>query len=256
MYKNIFTNKKDIEEYKAAGRISAEILSKIKEATKIGVTPKELDTLAGQLCIEYGVEPSFKGVEGPKDPFPANLCVCVNDETLHAIPYSEIPLKSGDIVKLDFGIIYNGFFTDHCVTVGLGELTEEELRLINTAKLAVDTAIKKAVEGNRIGDISNVIGSIAELSKLTVIRGFAGHGIGRSIHEEPLVPYEGYPNSGPRLVEGMILCIEVQLSLGSGRLRMDKDGWTLRTEDGSKTAMHEHVVMVGKKSPLILTKMS
>ncbi len=257
-FKNIFTKKEDIKTYQEAGKISAEILNTIKEATQIGVTPKQINQLAIDLCRKNNVKPSFKGVPGYLMPFPGSICVCVNDQTLHAIPFSDIPFESGDIIKLDFGIIYKDFCTDHCVTVGLGDLSEREKKLISTAKLCVEEAIKKALAGNTIGDISSTLQTIAEVEGFNYVTEYAGHGIGKvsdgGIHMDPSVPSFGKAGQGIKLVEGLVICIENQISIGGSDLRLDPDGWTLRTKDGSKTAMFEHTVMVGKDKPIVLTR--
>jgi methionyl aminopeptidase len=203
--------------------------------------------------------PAFKGVRGPTSDFPGAVCISVNDETLHTIPFSKRKFKSGDIIKIDFGIIYKNFATDHCITIGIGKLTDEEKRLINTAKNCVETAIKKALSGNTVGDISFALQTITELEGFEYVRDYAGHGIGKlehgGLHIVPSIPSFGMPGTGRELVEGQTICIENQVSLGAADLILDDDDWTLKTVDGSKTAMFEHTVMVGKKKPLILTKL-
>ncbi len=250
--KSLFKDKLSQQKVRKAADISMQILLDLRAHTVEGSCPLEINKLALSLCKKNKVIPSFLGVPGIKTDFPGNLCVCVNDETLHAIPFSKVPFKSGDIIKIDFGVIYEGIFTDHCVTVGLGHLDKEEIRLIETTKLAIQTAVKQAYEGNHVGDISNVIEQISTLAGFQSIHGYAGHGIGYSIHENPSIPYTGKPNTGPKLEKGMLLCIETQLSLGTGKLSLDKDGWTLRTIDGAKTAMFEHMVLVDSK-PEVLT---
>lgn len=250
-FQNIYKSKNEKQAVKEACRISVSILNQLKGFAKIGATPKQLNELAGDLCSQHKVKPSFYGVKGPKNDFPGNLCVCVNDETLHAIPFSTFQFEPGDIVKIDFGIIFEEIYTDHCTTVAFGQLTDNERRLIDTTRLAVETASKQAMVGNRVGDISHALGSIAQMANFNSIRGYSGHGIGPSLHEDPSIPYEGSKGEGVLLEEGMLICVEVQLSLGTGKLRMDKDGWTLRTEDGSKTAMFEHMVLVGKDAEIL-----
>ncbi len=259
-FKNIYNKTEEIETLKIAGRISARILKQLKQATIIGATPAQINDLAHELCQKESVEPSFKGVTGDYMDFPGNLCICVNDVTLHAIPSSVIPFKSGDIVKLDFGIVYKGFVTDHCVSVGLGELTKEEKLLVSTARLCVEEAVKEAIVGKRVGDISAKLQAISDLENFDYVKNYAGHGVGKlsdgGLHMSPSIPAYGNKGTGAELVEGMTLCIENQLSLGSGKLELDKDGWTLRTVDGSKTAMFEHMVIVQKRKPIILTQLN
>lgn len=256
MYQNILQTKDEYRLMRKACEISVEILNELRSAVKIGVSPYEIDELAGELCAMRKVKPSFKGVPGPKNPFPANSCVMVNDETVHNIPFSKESFKSGDIVKVDFGIIYQGFFTDHGVTIGLGELSDRHKSLISTAELSVKTAIPYAVDGNRTGDISSVLGEVAELSGFDSVWNFTGHGIGKSIHTSPNIPFFGEPGTGEKLVEGMVLCIENWITDGSAALKLENDGWTLRTKDGSYSSMLEHMVIVGKKSAEVLTKLS
>ncbi len=211
--------------------------------------------MAGKLCKDNNVEPSFLGVQGEKNDFPGNMCISVNEETLHTIPFSKRRIQKGDIVKLDFGITHKGIFTDHCVTVAIGKITKEEKRLINSTRLAVETAISKIKPGIKTGEISYALQTISELSGFNSIIGYAGHGIGYSLWEEPSIPYRGNINEGTTIVQGMVLCVEIQLSMGSGRLTMDPDGWTLRTSDGSKTAMFEDMVLVTEKGYKVLTRM-
>lgn len=254
-YKNIFTKEEEVETIREAGRISAEILNELKSNAVIGKTPKDLHELAIQLCAKNHVEPAFLGVPGPISNFEGAVCISVNDATLHGLPFSNEPFKSGDIIKIDFGIKYKEFLTDHCVTVGLGELSSDEKRLIETAKLCIDTSLKQAVVGNTVGDISNAMQTIADMAGLKYVTSYCGHGIGKELWLEPQITSYGEAGDGPKLEEGMLLCIENQLSLGSAKLKMDDDGWTLRTSDGSKTAMFEHMVLVGKNAPEIITKL-
>jgi len=252
-YNNVFTNPEDINKIREATKISSEILKTLRDSVKVGVSAEEINLLAEKECAKFGVVPSFKGVEGPKMPYDKALCICVNDEILHGRPTDSTVFKSGDIVKVDFGIIHKGFYTDHCVTVGLAELTSEESRLINTAKLCIDEAVKEAVVGNYTGDISYVMENISNLGGFNFVTTYCGHGIGKSLHESPEVLSWGDRKTGVKLVEGMLLCIENQITMGSAKLKLQPDGWTLKTVDKSKGAMFEHMVLVGKNSPEILT---
>lgn len=250
---NIFTSEKDITLLKKAGSLSAKILFELQQNVLENITAGDINDLAEELCAKNKVVPSFKGVPGPKNDYNYALCVSVNDEVLHAIPYKSKILKAGDIVKLDFGIKYEGFFTDHCVTVAIGKVSKDEERLINTARLCVDRAILEAVHGNKVGDISNVLQTVADLANLKYIKSYCGHGIGRTLHEPPEIPAFGQKGTGITLKTGMVLCVENQLTLGTNQLKLDSDGWTLRTVDGSKSAMFEHMVYVQKNKPFILT---
>lgn len=256
-FPNTYTSKKDILSYVDAGKISAEILEEVSNATKVGVSPFELNELTKKLCKKHKVKPAFLGVPGDKSEFPGHICINVNDETLHAIPFSKRPIQEGDIVKLDFGIIHKNFVTDHCLTVGIEPLTKEEKHLINTAKLCIATAIKRAIAGNTVGDIGYALDSVASLEGFDYVKNYVSHGIGKlehgGLHCDPKIPSYGVSGEGFVLEEGLTITIENQLSLGNATLKQDPDGWTLRTKDGSKTAMFEHTVMVGRDEVLVLT---
>lgn len=257
-FKNIFTNPKEVETLKDVCKLSASILKEIRDFTEIGKTPKQINDLAEELCKKNKAIPAFKNNRGPKGLFPGALCVSVNEETLHTVPFSTRKLQSGDIVKLDFGIAYKGIYTDHCATLGLGELSKDEEKLIKTAKMCVDLSLRKAVTGNKVGDISSVMQNLCQLEGFDFVKDYSGHGIGRvedGFWQEPAVPSYGRPGTGFELKEGMVLCIENQITKGKADLELDYDGWTLRTKDGSKSAMFEHMVLVTKKEPIVLTNL-
>lgn len=254
-FRNIFTDPQDVQTIREAGKISAGILKELKDSVVEGVSAKDIDDLAVRLCKDNNVKPAFKGVPGITYPFPNSVCVCVNDEVLHGIPSPEKIFKKGDVVKVDFGIIHKGFYTDHCVTVGIEPLSTKLQQLISTAKLCVDTAVKEAVVGKHVGDISFALQSVAELAGFNFVTTYCGHGIGKSLHEAPEVLSYGKRGSGVRLEEGMVLCIENQLTTGSAELEFNEDDWTLKTIDKSYGAMFEHMVMVREGSPEILTQM-
>jgi methionyl aminopeptidase len=252
-YENIITTEKDYKTLKKATEISVSILKELRDNVVIDRKASEINALAEELCQKYKVKASFQGVPGPKSPFPSLACVSVNDEILHAIPYKSKVFKNGDVVKIDFGIVHEGFYTDHCVTVGLGELTEVEKKLISTAKLCVDTAVKQAIVGNKVSDISYALQTVTELSGFDYVTTYCGHGIGKKLHTGPEITSYVYSGNSPELVEGMVLCIENQVVIGNADLKMDSDGWTLRTIDGTKGAMFEHMVIVREGQPEILT---
>jgi len=253
-FNNVFDSKQDQKKILEACQISSEILDRLLSEVKEGNTPFEINKLAGSLCKEKNVKPAFLGVEGVISNFPGNVCLSVNQETLHTIPLKKRKFKYGDIISVDFGIIYEGFYTDHCKTTFVGEVSADEKRLIDTTHLAVETAIKNAVVGKKVGEISNALENVSDLGGFDYVRGYAGHGIGKTLWEDPSIPYHGEPTDGPELQENMLLCVELQLSLGSGKLKLDDDGWTLSTKDGSKSAMFEQMVMVKKDKPLLLTE--
>ncbi len=252
-YRNVFTKQEDLEIIREATKISSKILLSLKKEVKVGVSAFDIDQLALKLCRDNNVIPAFKGVEGYYNNFPSNICVSVNEEILHTIPKKERVFKSGDIIKLDFGIIFKGFYTDHCITVSLGEITERESLMVKTARECVENAVKECRVGNTIGDISYALQSTAEENGFNFVKAYCGHGIGKSLHESPEVLTFGNKGEGEELVEGMLLCIENQLVLGSSVLELQGDGWTLKTKDGSKGAMFEHMVLVGRDRVEVLT---
>lgn len=248
----IITSKKDRHTYQTAGQISTEILSQIKAATKPGISPLELDNLATKLCHKHQVKPAFVGVHNGLSTYQHAMCISVNDTVVHGIPTDE-PVKPGDIVKLDFGIIYRGFFTDHCVTVGIEKLSPLDERLVRTTKKAVLAAVDLAVEGNPTGYLGSTMHTIAKNEGFDVLKNFIGHGIGTSLHEFPEVPAHGNPLHGSLLKTGMVICVEAQVVTGTDQTITQADGWTVTTADGGKSAMFEYQVIVGKQKPTILT---
>ncbi len=249
----IIKNQQQLKKYRSAGRLSTKILRQLHQAIEIGKTPLEIDALADQLCQKYQVRPNFKGV-GPKhNPYQYATCIAVNEVVVHGIP-DQRPFKAGDIIKLDFGIEYQGLNTDHCFTLGLGKLSKKERHLIKTSQVAIQKAASQAVAGKRTGDLGYLIQSTVEKQGLSVVKEFIGHGIGNSLHEEPQLPAYGQPGTGQVLKPGMVLCVEAQILAGSDQIYIADDGWTVKTEDGSKSAMFEYMVVVGEKEPEYLTK--
>lgn len=244
----------ELDMMREAAGVSTQILDELRKHTHIGVKPTEINDLAGELCAKHSVVPAFKDVKKPGSVFGGNLCLSVNDAVLHGRPFSEEPFNSGDLVKLDFGIIHKGYYTDQCVTVGLGEVSEEDTRLVNIGKFAVQSALKQAVTGNATGDIGNVIQTIAESAGFNVLKEYVGHSIGRSLWEDPQVPPYGKKGAGDELKSGMVLCIEAQIVAGSDETYVDDDKWTIYTEDGKKGVMFEYMVVVGDSNPELLTK--
>lgn len=260
-YKNVIKTGEEYQILKEATQISVKIFKELLASVKEGVSAGDINALAGKLCVENDVKPAFLGVPGPKMDFDYNVCISVNDAVLHGVPHSSIVFKPGDIVKVDFGVIHKEFYTDHCFTLMVSPekvvnspQKERELKMINTAKLCIDTAIKAAIAGNRVLDISGAMQEVAELAGFKYVKSYCGHGIGRSLWLEPEVPaYKWKGRENPELIEGMVLCIENQLTTGSADLKLDDDGWTLRTLDRSKGAMFEHMVIVRNEEPEILT---
>ncbi len=231
-----------------AGEISVEILSKLRDMLKEGVTTLEIDDYAGELCTEYGVKAAFKEV----DDYHFNTCISINDVAVHGLPNKEV-LKRGDLVSIDFGIIYKGYMTDHCWTWCIGKPDEKKKKLLESGRRAVENAMEKAVVGNRTGDLGFEMESEARSNGFNILKVFVGHGIGRGLHEYPDIPAFGKRGTGELLVDGMVICIECQVVDDTGKAFTDKDGWSERTERGGDSVMFEYMVIVKKDCPVILT---
>ncbi len=239
-----------------ASRIVAEILAELRKVVAPGVTTDELDALAERLTLAKGARPAFKGYRPRGVTYPKTLCVSVNEEIVHGIPSSR-KIKSGDIVSLDFGVVYDGFFGDAAITVAVGKVTAHAAKLMEVTRASLYAAIEHARAGNRISDIASAVQATAEGAGFSVVEDFAGHGIGRSLHEDPQVPnyfQRGMPN--PRLQAGMVLAIEPMVNEGTARLKILNDGWTAVTADGKLSAHFEHSVAITDNGPQILTELN
>ncbi len=235
-----------------AGRIVCEILDELEKAVAPGVTTWDLDALAEKLIYEKGARPAFKGYLG----FPSCLCASINHEVVHGIPSKKRKLAEGDLMKLDFGVVYRGFFGDSARTVPVGKVSLEAELLVKATREALQRAIAAAVPGNRIGDISHAIQSHAESLGFSVVRSFTGHGIGRKLHEKPEVPNFGEPGSGMKLRPGMTLAIEPMVNAGTYEVGLLEDDWTAVTLDYKLSAHFEHTVVVTEHGPEVLTRRS
>lgn len=260
--------REEIEILREGSKRLAKVLEKVVSAVKPGLSTFELDQLAEELIFESGGEPAFKGytVREVKKPYPATMCISVNDEIVHAIPRKDRILKEGDVVGLDIGMFWpvdqnqnlkfksqKGLYTDMAVTIGIGKISLDAERLIRATKEALDLGIQEVKAGAHIGDIGHAIQRHLERNKLGIIRDLAGHGIGYELHEEPLIPNYGKRGSGPELKEGMVIAIEPMATLGDWRIILDDDGWTFRTADGSLAAHFEHTVVVRRDGGEVLT---
>ena len=241
-------SQREIALMRDANRIVAEILEVLKEKAVPGTTTLELNDAAEELAEKYKATCAFKGYRG----FPFALCTSVNEVVVHGMP-SRYVLKEGDILSLDFGIYYKGFYGDAAVTVPIGHVSEEAARLIRTTRECLDRAIEKMQEGNRLADISAAIQRHAESNGYSVVRDFVGHGIGREMHEDPQVPNYGEPGTGIRLKRGMVLAIEPMVNCGHYGVRILDDGWTAVTADGSLSAHFEHTVAITDNGSLVLS---
>ena len=246
-------SKEELEVMRAANRIVATILARLKDMVRPGVTTGELDRVAEELIREHGAQPAFKGYQVGDQTFPRCVCISINDEIVHGIPSDRRVLREGDIVGLDFGVRYQGFYGDSAVTVPVGAPSSEDERLIRTTREALAAGIDQARVGNRMGSLSAAIQRHAEGAGFSVVRDFVGHGIGRRLHEEPQVPNYGSPDRGIRLRAGMVLAIEPMVNAGRAEVRIKDDGWTAVTEDGTRSAHFEHSVAVTDAGPEILS---
>jgi methionyl aminopeptidase len=238
-----------------ASTIVAEILEELAAAVCPGVTTGELDKLAEDLTYKKGAKPAFKGYQPGDVPYPKTLCVSVNEEIVHGIP-SGRKLKQGDIVGLDFGVVYEGFYGDSARTVAVGKVPDSTGKLLRVTREALYKGIEQCHVGNRISDIATAVQCHAESAGFSVVEEFAGHGIGRRLHEEPQVPNyfrRGMPN--PRLQSGMVIAIEPMVNEGTAQLRILKDGWTAVTADGKLSAHFEHSVAITETGPEILSEL-
>jgi len=231
-----------------AGRIVKELLAVLREAVQPGVTTLELDELARATLSRLGARSAFKGYRG----YPAHICTSVNDEVVHGIP-SRRRLQAGDIVGVDVGSIVDGYYSDAAITVPVGEIPAETRKLLEVTEESLWKGIGKARAGNRLSDISNAVQTEVEANGYSVVREFVGHGIGTQLHEPPQIPNYGKPGYGPVLKPGMVLAIEPMVNRGRAEVRVQPDGWTAVTQDGSISAHFEHTVAVTEGEAEVLT---
>ena len=237
-----------IKKMREAGRLSALALKVGGEAVKPGVTTAEIDKVIYDFIMSQGATPSFLNLYG----FPASACISVNDELIHGIPGNRV-IKDGDIVSIDVGACLDGYHGDNAATFVAGNASEEALELLDVTKQSLYKGIEMAVVGNRVGDISNAVQTYCEERGYSVVREFVGHGIGRSVHEDPEVPNFGAAGHGPRLVNGMCIAIEPMINAGTRFVSTDSNGWTVRTKDGKLSAHFEHTIAITDNGPIILT---
>ena len=237
-----------------ANVIVAEVLQELKRRVAAGVTTLELDELAEELTLKKRAIPAFKGYSVAGRVFPRCLCVSINEEIVHGIP-STRALREGDIIGLDYGVIYDGFYGDSAVTVGVGKISEAAERLMEVTRRSLYKGIEQLQVGKRLGDLGFTVQQTAESAGYSVVRAFVGHGIGKKLHEEPPVPNYGEPDRGIRLQEGMVLAIEPMVNAGGFEVEIKEDGWTAITKDGSLAAHFEHSVAVTKNGPIILSEL-
>ncbi len=246
----IVKSKREIEKIAAACRIVAEILQNLKSFIAEDITTADIEEYVRDQIKKRNAIPAFKGYRG----YPASTCTSVNDRVVHGIPSRMSRLKSGDIISIDLGVVLEGFYGDGAVTFPVGAVDAEALKLMSVTEEALYAGIKNAIVGNRVSDISASIQRHAESNGFSVVRAFVGHGIGRSLHEDPQVPNFGESGRGPRLKEGMTLAIEPMVNAGCADVNILDDGWTAVTADGRLSAHFEHTIAITKSVPVILTK--
>jgi methionyl aminopeptidase len=245
----------EIAVMRKASQIVAEILVELAARVRPGVTTDELDRLAEELTLKKGAKPAFKGYKPGGVVYPKSLCVSVNDEIVHGIPGSR-KLKEGEIVGLDFGVVYQGFYGDSARTVPVGEISDRAKQLLKITREALYAGIAQARAGNRISDIGRAVQETAESAGFSVVTEFAGHGIGRRLHEDPQVPNYFRPGmANPRLREGMAIAIEPMVNEGGPELEILSDGWTAVTADGKLSAHFEHSIAITSNGPEILSEL-
>jgi methionyl aminopeptidase len=244
----------EIEKMRRVNLIVAEVLDELARNVRPGVSTGELDHIAEALTRKRGGKPAFKGYEAGGRVFPASVCISINDEVVHGVPSDTRLLREGDIVGLDFGVIYQGYVGDSARTVPVGRVDAEAERLMTVTEQALWAGIDQARPGNRIGDVSAAIQERIEEDGFSVVREFVGHGIGRKLHEEPQVPNFGVRDRGLRLREGMVLAIEPMVNAGGPGVWIKDDGWTAVTEDGLLSAHFEHSVAITERGPYVLSR--
>ncbi len=240
----------EIKKISKASKVVAIILEELEKNTRPGISTKDIDNMSEKLIKKMGAKPAFKGYRG----YPASICVSINDEIVHGIPSEKNFIKDGDIVSLDFGVYMDGFYGDAAITVSIGNVSELAEKLVRTTKESLYAAIKEARVGNRLYDISSTVQEYAEKRGFSVVRDFVGHGIGSSLHEDPQIPNFGEHGKGIKLEKGMVLAIEPMINAGGYGVKIDPDGWTARTIDGSLSAHFEHTIAVDYEEGIILTK--
>lgn len=249
-------NSEERENLIEGGKRLARVLEALRAKVAPGVTAEALDDLAERMIRDGGDEPSFLGYtpEGAKRPYPAALCVSINDEVVHGIPNESLKvLKEGDIVGLDLGLTHNGIVVDAAITVPVGEVDELALKLVSATERALNAGIANAMPGNHIGDISHAIQEKIEEAGFSVVKELGGHGVGDTVHEEPFIPNFGHAGTGPELFEGMVLALEPISSAGKAAVILSPDGYTYRTKDGSRSAHFEHTILLQKDGARIIT---
>jgi methionyl aminopeptidase len=244
----ILKSPSEIEKIRQSNVIVADILEILRQKVEPGADTLTLDKISEELALARDAKPAFKGYRG----YPYSLCTSVNQQVVHGFP-SRRPLKEGDIVSMDFGVFYNGYYGDAAITVPVGKVSEVARGLMETTKKALFLGIEQAAPGKRLSDISHAIQSHVEAAGFSVVRKFVGHGIGKALHEDPQIPNYGQPGMGIRLKPGMVIAIEPMVNVGSYEVKTLEDGWTTVTKDGSLSAHFEHTVAITEDGTVVLS---
>lgn len=244
-------SKREIAVMRDASRIVAEVLEELRSICEVGISTRELDRVAQERTMKCGAEPAFKGYRG----FPGALCTSVNQQVVHGIP-GDIRLKNGDVVGLDFGVNYKGYFGDGALTVPIGEIDEETKRLLRITEECLYLGIEQMVPGKHLSDLSRAIQTHAESNGFSLVKEFGGHGIGKNLHEDPMVLNYVVNGRGIKLREGLVLAVEPMVNMGTDRVQVLSDGWTVVTVDGKPSAHFEHTVAISANGPEILTRLT
>ena len=248
----IYKSPEEIEKMRRSGRILAATIDRVLSKVRVGVTTAELDEIADTSIRDQGATPSFLGYGHP--PFPASICASINDEIVHGIPSPKRVVKDGDLLKLDFGAIWEGFHSDSAVTVIVGDPPSAEAeKLVRVTEEALEAGISQVRSGGRLSDIGAAVQQVAEGAGFSVVREYVGHGIGRSMHEDPQIPNYGDPGRGPQLKPGLVVAVEPMVNIGGWETRVLADDWTVVTDDGSLSAHFEHTIAVTDDGPEVLT---
>lgn len=245
----ILKSPKEIEKMRRAGRVVAEVLHRLHDVIRPGITTLELDNLAEEWIKARGARPAFKGYQG----FPGSICTSINEEVVHGIPSADRVLQEGDIISVDVGAVLEGFYADAAVTYPVGAISAGAQRLLDVTSQSLQAGIAAAQAGARLSDISHAVQTVVEAAGFSVVREYVGHGIGQAMHEEPQLPNYGPPGIGPVLREGLTLAIEPMVNMGGYEVETKDDQWTVVTKDGSLSAHFEHTVAITANGPQILT---
>ncbi len=240
----------EIEKMRLSGQVLAQVHEAIRPLVVAGASTMDLERAANAKIESFGAKAAFKGYHG----FPAALCTSLNEQVVHGMPSEKTVLKDGDILSIDCGVIVDGYYSDAAVTYAIGKPSAQTRKLLDVTRASLEAAIQEAVPGGRLGDISAAVQDMCEAEGFGVVREFVGHGIGKTMHEDPQVPNFGTRGKGPRLKPGMVLAIEPMINAGGPEVKVLKDGWTAVTVDGSYSAHFEHTVAITKDGPVVLTR--